>query len=41
MDSVSSGVSDYVNEISRIGGELGPMVVEGMILLLVVLILVK
>jgi small conductance mechanosensitive channel len=41
MDSVSSGVSDYVNEISRIGGELGPMVVEGMILLMVVLILVK
>ncbi len=41
MDSVSSGVSNYVNEISKIGGELGPMVVEGMILLVVVLVLVK
>ncbi len=41
MDSVSSGLSNYVNEISRIGGELGPMMVKGMILLLLVLVLVK
>ncbi len=41
MDSVSSGLSGYVNEVSRIGGEFGPMMIKGMILLLLVLILVK
>ena len=41
MNSVYSGLSGYVNEISRIGGDLGPMVVKGMILLVLVLILVK
>jgi small conductance mechanosensitive channel len=41
MDSVSTSIDGYVNEISAIGGELGPMVVEGMILLLIVLVLVK
>ncbi len=41
MDSVSSGFSNYVDEISRIGGEFGPMMIKGMILLLLVLILVK
>jgi len=41
MDSASTGLSNYVNEISRIGGELGPMVIKGMILLILVLILVK
>lgn len=41
MNSVSSQLGGYVNEISKIGGELGPMVVRGMILLLLVLLLVK
>ncbi len=41
MDTVSSGVSNYVDQISKIGVELGPMVVKGMILLVIVLILVK
>lgn len=37
MDSASSGISNYVDEISKIGGKPGPMVAEGMILLLIVL----
>jgi len=41
MDIVPSGLEGYVNRISAIGGELGPMVVKGMILLIIVLILVK
>ena len=41
MDTVSSGLSNYVEQISKVGGELGPMVVKGMILLIIVLILVK
>ena len=41
MDTVSSGLTSYVDQISKVGGELGPMVVKGMILLIIVLILVK
>ncbi|BBO76212.1 mechanosensitive ion channel protein MscS [Desulfosarcina widdelii] len=41
MGSVSTNFSNYVSEISRIGGEFGPMLVKGMILLLIVLILAK
>ncbi|MCF8128641.1 MAG: mechanosensitive ion channel family protein [Deltaproteobacteria bacterium] len=41
MDSVSSGLTNYVDHVSRVGAEVGPMVVKGMILLVVVLILVK
>ena len=41
MNSVSSGLSNYVDQVSRVGGELGPMVVKGMILLIIVLILIK
>ena len=41
MNSVSSGLNGYVDQISKVGGELGPMVVKGMILLVIVLILVK
>ncbi|HIJ40452.1 MAG TPA: mechanosensitive ion channel [Deltaproteobacteria bacterium] len=41
MDQISSGMHNYVDQISQIGETLGPMVVKGMILLLIVLILVK
>lgn len=41
MDSISSSVTNYVSEISRIGGELGPLMLKGMVLLVFVLILVK
>ena len=41
MDTVSSSVTNYIDEIRTVGGELGPMVFEGMILLIVVLVLVK
>jgi small conductance mechanosensitive channel len=41
MDTLSSGVTNYVDHISKVGAEVGPMVVKGMILLVVVLILVK
>jgi len=41
MDTVSFGLDNYVEQISKVGGELGPMVVKGMILLVIVLILVK
>jgi len=41
MDTVSSGLSAYVEQVSKIGGELGPMVVKGMILLVILLFLVK
>jgi small conductance mechanosensitive channel len=41
MNSLSSGLSNYVDQVSKVGGELGPMVVKGMILLIIVLILVK
>jgi small conductance mechanosensitive channel len=41
MGTASTNLSNYINEISRIGGEFGPMLVKGMILLLIVLILAK
>jgi len=41
MDTASSGLSGYVEQISKVGGELGPMIVKGMILLIIVLLLVK
>ena len=41
MDTVSSGLSSYVDQISKVGGELGPMIVKGMVLLVIVLFLVK
>ena len=41
MDTVSSGLTNYVDQISAVGNELGPMVVKGMILLIIVLVLVK
>jgi small conductance mechanosensitive channel len=41
MDTMSSGLTNYVDHISKVGAEVGPMVVKGMILLVVVLILVK
>ncbi len=41
MDTVSLGLNNYVDQISAVGGELGPMVVKGMILLIIVLVLVK
>ena len=41
MDTLSSGLSGYVEQISNVGSELGPMVIKGMILLIIVLILVK
>jgi len=41
MGSASTNLSNYVNEISRIGGEFGPMLVKGMVLLLLVLVLAK
>lgn len=41
MNSVSSGLTSYVDQVSKVGGELGPMVIKGMILLIIVLILVK
>ncbi|HDZ90767.1 MAG: mechanosensitive ion channel [Deltaproteobacteria bacterium] len=41
MDTISSGLNAYVDQISRVGGELAPMVAKGMILLLIVLFLVK
>jgi hypothetical protein len=41
MGAASNNLSNYINEISRIGGEFGPMLGKGMILLLIVLILAK
>ena len=41
MDKVSLGLSGYVDQISKVGGELGPMILKGMVLLVIVLILVK
>ena len=41
MNTISSNLNNYVDQISKVGGELGPMVVKGMILLVIVLILVK
>jgi len=41
MDTLSSGVNAYVEQISTIGGEFGPMAVKAAILLVIVLVLVK
>ena len=41
MDTLSSGLNVYVDQISKIGGEFGPMVVKAMILLVMLLFLVK
>jgi len=41
MDSLSTTFDTYVNEISTIGGEFGPIVFKGITLLLLVLILAK
>ncbi|MBW2284412.1 MAG: hypothetical protein JRF65_07405, partial [Deltaproteobacteria bacterium] len=41
MESISNGLNDYVDNISSIGAELGPMAVKAMILLVIVLLLVK
>jgi small conductance mechanosensitive channel len=41
MDKVSSGLAGYVDQISQVGGELGPMVVKGMILLIGALVVLN
>lgn len=41
MNSLYTGVYDYVNEISRIGGEVGPAILKAAILLVIVLFLVR
>jgi small conductance mechanosensitive channel len=41
VNTVSLAFNTYIEQISRVGGELGPMIVKGMILLIIVLILVK
>ncbi len=41
MDVLSSNLNAYVDQISNIGGQLGPMVVKAMILLVILLFLVK
>ncbi len=41
MNGVSSGLNNYVDQLSRVSEELGPMVLKGMVLLVMVLILVK
>lgn len=41
MDIFSSGLTEYVDQINKVGGELGPLVLKGLILLIIVLILVK
>jgi small conductance mechanosensitive channel len=41
MTDVPPSLTNYIDQISKVGGELGPMVVKGMILLIIVLILVK
>lgn len=41
MDGFSAGFNGYVDHITKVGSELGPMVVKGMILLVIVLVLVK
>jgi len=41
MDSASTSFGNFVNDISRIGGEFGPTMVKGMVLLLFVIILSK
>ena len=39
MESLSGGLSDYIDNISSIGAEVGPMAVKAMILLVIVLLL--
>jgi len=41
MGALSSNVNAYVDQISSIGGQFGPMVVKAMILLVILLFLVK
>ncbi|MBW2709623.1 MAG: mechanosensitive ion channel [Deltaproteobacteria bacterium] len=41
MNNLPSGLNNYVDQISKVGSELGPMVVKGMILLIILLVLVK
>ena len=41
MDTLSSNLNAYVEQISNIGGQFGPMAVKAMILLLILLFLVK
>lgn len=41
MDTFSSSLTAYVDQINKVGGELGPLVLKGLILLIIVLILVK
>ena len=41
MADMPSGLTNYVDHLSKVGNELGPMVIKGMILLIVVLVLVK
>ncbi len=41
MDGIPVGLEGYVNRISAVGGEVGPMVVKGMVLLVIMLLLVK
>lgn len=41
MNTLSSGVNAYVEQISNIGGEFGPLAVKAAILLVIILFLVK
>jgi small conductance mechanosensitive channel len=41
VNSLSTTIDSYVNEISTVGGELGPLVLEGIVLLVLVLITAK
>lgn len=41
MDTLSSGLNAYVEQVSKIGGEFGPVTVKAMILLVILLFLVK
>ncbi len=41
MGNMPSGLTNYVDHLSQVGGELGPMVFKGMTLLIIVMFLVK
>ncbi len=41
MDCFSSSLSSYVNQINQVGSDLGPMVVRGLVLLIILLVMVK
>ena len=41
MESLSTNIDSYVHDISKIGGELGPLLFKGITLLLLVLIIAK